>query len=604
MSTLNTPTPTTDDLDGLVLRFGGRLVEQLGAQMYPSATATVAELISNAWDADAENVWVEMPFGDWENGEIVVIDDGLGMTHDDARDAYLIVGRNRREGNKQRSPGGRLVHGRKGIGKLAAFGTATVLDLYAQKLGERSVSFRLDYEKIRAQRPDDPYRVEASEDPGALVNPTSRASLPHGTRIRLTGIRLKRALNKDSFMRSMSRRFALNDHEMKVIINGEELKRFDLDLDIRFPQQAAPPGVTVEDGWAVETLSNGEQVRWWIGFTHKPLRGEAEQGVTVLVRGKLAQRPFKFERNSGGTTGQLGQEYLVGEVIADWIDDEDADADNDSDYIQSNRDQLQLEDSHLGPFLNWGQTRLAWALNQRNEIRSERTTDHLESIEPLGRLLDDFSSRERTGLMRVAEAVSRLPEVDDSALVRVMEAVVDTREGHTARTLAEQISVEGFDPAKFWPLLEQLAELDDRNALAFVDARLDTLDQLGALDVEATLVTSVRRVLELNPGLLDPTWETAEAVERPAGMPDAAVFVIAPRGSNPLAVLVVADDAVGARAAQAQAERHAGGAPTMSVLPTPTDSGATTWQQLIDASRTLHENWRQILDDRVGRSRR
>ena len=40
----------------LELRFGGRLVEQLGAQMYPSATATVAELISNAWDADAENV--------------------------------------------------------------------------------------------------------------------------------------------------------------------------------------------------------------------------------------------------------------------------------------------------------------------------------------------------------------------------------------------------------------------------------------------------------------------------------------------------------------------------------------------------------------------
>ena len=42
----------------LKLRFGGSLIEQLGAQLYPSATATIAELISNAWDADAGNVWV------------------------------------------------------------------------------------------------------------------------------------------------------------------------------------------------------------------------------------------------------------------------------------------------------------------------------------------------------------------------------------------------------------------------------------------------------------------------------------------------------------------------------------------------------------------
>ena len=38
------------------LRFIGALVEHLGSQLYPSATETVAEFISNAWDADATNV--------------------------------------------------------------------------------------------------------------------------------------------------------------------------------------------------------------------------------------------------------------------------------------------------------------------------------------------------------------------------------------------------------------------------------------------------------------------------------------------------------------------------------------------------------------------
>ena len=46
----------------LKLRFLGALIEQLGAQLYPSATATVAELISNAWDAEANTVWVDGAF--------------------------------------------------------------------------------------------------------------------------------------------------------------------------------------------------------------------------------------------------------------------------------------------------------------------------------------------------------------------------------------------------------------------------------------------------------------------------------------------------------------------------------------------------------------
>ena len=51
----------------LVLRFGGKLVEQLGAQLYPRVTSSVAELVSNAWDADATNVAVSLPLDEpWD----------------------------------------------------------------------------------------------------------------------------------------------------------------------------------------------------------------------------------------------------------------------------------------------------------------------------------------------------------------------------------------------------------------------------------------------------------------------------------------------------------------------------------------------------------
>lgn len=127
------------DSEQLKLRFVGALVEQLGAQLYPSATATVAELISNAWDADANNVWITIPFGEeWTlESEILVLDDGLGMSREDAQREYLIVGRKRRLETGTDTASGRKVHGRKGIGKLAAFGTAKLLECTSVKDGRR-----------------------------------------------------------------------------------------------------------------------------------------------------------------------------------------------------------------------------------------------------------------------------------------------------------------------------------------------------------------------------------------------------------------------------------------------------------------------------------
>jgi len=124
--------------DKLILRFGGSLVEQLGAQLYPRVTASVAELVSNAWDADATDVWIKMPFGDaWgEDATIEVLDNGHGMKREDARKRYLMVGRNRRkEDGRDKSLGGRPLHGRKGIGKLAAFGTAALLECVTRRDG-------------------------------------------------------------------------------------------------------------------------------------------------------------------------------------------------------------------------------------------------------------------------------------------------------------------------------------------------------------------------------------------------------------------------------------------------------------------------------------
>ena len=489
----------------LKLRFLGALVEQLGAQMYPSATSTVAELISNAWDADAHNVWVTIPFGpSWrEQGEIMVLDDGHGMTRDQAQQRYLQVGRKRRLEDNGRSSGGRLVHGRKGIGKLAAFGTAQVLDCHTVSDG-KAIAFRLDYDAIRNSPSGIDYIVQEFSTPPPLLDPT-RAVLYSGTSIKLTRLRLKRAISQTQFMRSMSRRFSIDQTEMRVFINDNRLNRFDMDLDISFPKDQTPDNTVVVDaqGWGMENLQSGKAVRWWIGFTPKPLQAEYLRGISITARGKLVQRPFMFER-SQGVEGQLGQEYVVGEVEADWLDDG---TDIEDDLIQSNRDQLQLEDDRVQELLEWGRRRLNWALSQRARIRREASEKTIQAPDIL-ELISEFTATEQRILGEIAQKASKIGDPEPQEVHDFMVEVVNGYKDRAVRELIERVQFEdeGFQ-SNFWGLVREFSLIDARKNYSIITARLETIDRLeAAIKAGATEVPEIHGVVREFPWLLDPRW--------------------------------------------------------------------------------------------------
>ena len=501
----------------LELKFLGALVEQLGAQMYPSATATIAELVSNAWDADARNVWVEIPFGEpWaEDSRIVVLDDGHGMTRAEAADQYLVVGRKRRvEAHSDRSRGGRLLHGRKGIGKLAAFGTARVLECYsvaqapsveeADANGVVPVGFRLDYDQIRSRPVGASYQTEEAQDTSPLVSPCGR-ELAHGTRIILSGLRMKRAIGEARFLDSMSRRFALDASKMRIHFNGEALSRFDYDVQIRLPRDMTgdrPREGMQEDGdWAVEELPDGRRCRWWIGFTEKPLADESQRGISVIARGKMAQRPFHFER-VGGVSNQLGLEYMVGEVEADWLDEG---WDIGEDRIQANRDQLRLEDDSLEPFLNWGRKLVGWALRERRELRTGTVKEEIAT--ELEELLAPFTTDQRKALRRIPSALAAT-EMSSTEVIRVMHDVVNARDDQVVRQMWEDIDKEAPDAqARIWDVIHRFGLIDARRNQTIIETRLKAIDQLRQYVREgAKEVPTIHQHIKENIWLLDPRW--------------------------------------------------------------------------------------------------
>ena len=492
----------------LRLRFLGSLIEQLGAQLYPGTTATIAELISNAWDADANNVWIEIPLGrSWGDiDRIVVTDDGSGMSYEDAETRYLLVGRKRRvELNQDRTNRGRPLHGRKGIGKLAAFGTAKVLECLTIDVDGSLTSFRLDYDRIRDLDPAEDYEVEPAQGDQVLSDPNGN-SLSRGTRITLSTLRPQRAINEDQFRRSLARRFALDANEMRISVNGTQIGRFDYDLDFRFPSdgQLFDTDALSEtaDGWAEMELADGT-VCWWIGFTEKPLRERHLQGVSVLARGKMVQRPFFFQRTAGAE-GQLGQEYLIGEVQADWLDQGH---DIDTDLIQANRDQLQLEDERLNGFVEWGQDLIQRALRKWSHLRQERVAQGLD-LNNFTDLLERLTSEERQRMTRVVRAVSMIPAIELEDARSLVGSVVDAHQDTIVRELLENIDADEPDfQTRIWEVVKQFGLIDARRNQTVIEARLKAIAELRQfVDSGALEVPTIHEHIKRHPWLLDPRW--------------------------------------------------------------------------------------------------
>ena len=496
----------------LKLRFLGSLVEQLGAQMYPSVTSTIAELISNAWDADAKNVWITIPFETLrEEGEkIVVVDDGLGMTYEETRDRYLIVGRKRRVAlGRDKSKEGRPLHGRKGIGKLAAFGTAKTLECHTlAKNTNTTVRFRLDYDKIRQEDAGSDYQVEPPIIAGNPITDPNGNNLEHGTRIVLSDLKLKRNISEKVFQQSMSRRFALDTGTMSIYLNNSQIERFDYPVEFRFPQDGAPEGVSIKDQWAEDSIDSdgsvdSKPVKWWIGFTEQPLKDQSLQGISVLARGKMVQRPFMFQR-AQGLTGQLGQEYLIGEVQADWLDEGN---DIEQDRIQANRDQLQLEDEELDSFMSWGQNLLKWALQARNDLRKDKVEGNLNELLSEG-LLEQLSPLEQRQMKRVVSAISKISELGISEGRELVKSIVDARSDAIVRGLLEEIDSNepGFQ-TKVWDIIRQFGIIDARRNQSIIEARLKAIEELQRFINEgAREVPTIHNHIKDNPWLIDPRW--------------------------------------------------------------------------------------------------
>jgi signal transduction histidine kinase len=136
------------------------LKDIIGKELITDDRIAIFELVKNSYDAKARTAMIEFQnlTNPKEDSEILIIDDGEGMTHDDIRTKWLAVGfsekkpqRNLKQSDykedlKRR---GRLFAGAKGIGRFSADRLGKDLVLFTKKRDEAVIhSLHVDWTKF------------------------------------------------------------------------------------------------------------------------------------------------------------------------------------------------------------------------------------------------------------------------------------------------------------------------------------------------------------------------------------------------------------------------------------------------------------------------
>ncbi len=204
------------------------ILNHLGRNLYRSFITVLGEAISNAWDADAKNVWIHL---DRERSMFSIKDDGMGMTTDDFQSKFLKIGYSKRADGQRKTEGGRPFIGAKGIGKLALLSCAQTISVFSKTRGSSYIGGVIDNTGLDQAIKDD---VEPGEYELKALNfeliENLQKNHKQGTIVvfEKTKKDLKTSIPQLKKLLAMSFRFSLIDTEFSIFVNDQEVTVADL----------------------------------------------------------------------------------------------------------------------------------------------------------------------------------------------------------------------------------------------------------------------------------------------------------------------------------------------------------------------------------------
>lgn len=168
-----------------------RLILQLGDRLIANEKIAISEIVKNSYDACARKVTVIMnDINDIDKGEIIILDDGSGMSLDILENVWMEPGTDYKEKiliNNEFVECNRLPIGEKGIGRFGAHKLGNKIELISKQKNSKEVKLLLDWKNFDSNKYLDDEKIEIIEKQSNENNFFKDEE--NGTYIRLTSLR-------------------------------------------------------------------------------------------------------------------------------------------------------------------------------------------------------------------------------------------------------------------------------------------------------------------------------------------------------------------------------------------------------------------------------
>lgn len=491
---------------GYSLTIGLNVLNHLGVNLYNSVPAVLSEAVANAWDADAQNVSIEIGVD-----SITIADDGHGMTRDDCNKKFLTVGYARRkEGGK--TPNGRVVMGRKGIGKLSLFSIADVIEIHTAGKGgpANKAGFVMDINKIRG-------KIEGGNSSATTCEleevDESKIEIDHGTKIKLTGLNRRVGRDAKAVRKNLARRFSIIDpaHSFNVTVNGDVITLNDRDYwtKLEYVWHMGSEGDRITRQCKCrraeidETVDTDREYRvsGWVGTVKR--QEDIDDGnnrITIMARGKVIHEDILSSIKEGGVFSK----YIIGEIRADFLD-----IDEEEDIATSNRQSVIEDSPRFIALKEYVKTVVIKKIQSEwIKFRTEGAKDDALSDPAVKEWFDGLGTNKKYA-ERLFQKIETFKGLGTDSKIELYKSTIVAFE---TLTMYDQLSAldrvhesDGLD--EFLRVLGDVDKLEAAHYLNITQCRLKVLKNFRGLVDENAKERVLQEYLFSHLWLLDPSWD-------------------------------------------------------------------------------------------------
>ena len=490
------------------------VLNHLGLNLYSNVPAVLAELIANAWDADASRVDITVNRfpANPEQNNIVITDDGCGMDDADLRGKYLKVGYQRRsDSSGDRTSAGRPVMGRKGIGKLSIFSIAENAKIFTRKMTMYAIGIEMDVANIQTA-----IKKGGTYHPVQLEAET-RVPGNSGTVIELRKLKKRVNATLDEYIRQrVARRFSVFSNKFQVFIDGEQVTIQDRNYFSKLENALVYGDFDTakfrHDEKYIKKRDNkihDFHIRGWIGLVRQSGALQGDSGnlnkVAILARGKVALEDILERLHISG----LYAKYVIGEIEADFLDQSDLD-----DIATSNRQDFIQDDERFTALRDFVKKELALLRDSRAGMKADEGESRAIEIPAVKEWYRSLRGDAKSAAKKLFGRINQIATDDVHWKTLYKHGILAFEHLRHKEKLAQldYLNVDNLEAT-----VKLFSELDDIEASWYyqiTEGRLDMIRKLRKLEDDDALEKVIQDHIYTHLWLLDPSWE--RATEKPS----------------------------------------------------------------------------------------